>query len=144
MTQAQKDWRRDGVRIVRATALRESLGPSGLGRATVFDFAGPGGNTWIGSVVLPPKTVTGKHHHGHHEIALLVAAGRSEIRWGERLELGAEIGPGDWAYFPPFVPHQERNLSESETLHFIVVRNDSERIAVALPGDVVDKPEIVA
>lgn len=144
MTQAAKDWRREGVRIVRATALTEALGPTGLGRATVYDFAAPGGATWIGSVVLPPKTVTGLHHHGHHEIALCVAAGRSEIRWGERLEFAAEIGPGDWAYFPPFVPHQERNVSDSETLHFLVVRNSSDRIAVALPGEVVETPEVVA
>lgn len=144
MTEGPKDWRCEGVRIVRATALQEALGPSGLGRATVYDFATSGGATWIGSVVLPPMAVTGMHHHGHHEIALLVAAGRSEIRWGERLEFGAEIGPGDWAYFPPQVPHQERNVSDSETVHFIVVRNASERIAVPLPGEVADEPEIVA
>jgi uncharacterized RmlC-like cupin family protein len=138
-----KDWRSEGVRIVRAAALQGALGPSGLGRATVFDFAAPGGKTWIGSIVLPAGAVTGLHHHGHHEIAVLVAAGRSEIRWGERLEFAAEIGPGDWAYFPPFVPHQELNLSDSETLHFVVVRNDSERIVVALDGAVAEKPEMV-
>jgi len=144
MTQDGKDWRSEGVRIVRAAGLQEALGPSGLGRATVFDFAAPGGATWIGSVVLPPAAATGLHHHGHHEIALCVAAGRSEIRWGERLEFAAEIGPGDWAYFPPFVPHQERNVSDSETLHFLVVRNAQERIAVPLPGEVAEAPETVA
>lgn len=144
MSTTPKDWRNEGVRIVRAAALQAALGPSGLGRATVFDFAGAGGPTWIGSVVLPPGAVTGMHHHGHHEIALCVAAGRSEIRWGERLEFGAVIEPGDWAYFPPFVPHQERNVSDREALHFLVVRNSPERIAVLLPGEVAETPEAVA
>lgn len=139
-------WRTEGVRVVRASDLTAAqTAPGAGGRATVFAFGDAGGQgTWIGSVVLRPGLKTGAHHHGHHEIALYVEAGRSEIRWGDRLEFAAEIGPGDWAYFPPYVPHQERNLSDNETLHFIVVRNASERIAVPLPGEVAEVPEIVA
>jgi len=138
-------WRNDGVRVIRASELAAAqVEPGARGRATVFEFSDAGGRgTWIGSVVLPPGLETGAHHHGHHEIALCVAAGRSEIRWGERLEFAAEIGPGDWAYFPPYVPHQERNISASEPLHFLVVRNDLERIAVPLPCDVAETPELV-
>jgi uncharacterized RmlC-like cupin family protein len=58
--------------------------------------------------------------------------GHSELRWGERLEFSARIGPGDFAYFAPYVPHQERNTSTDEPVDFLVVRSDSERIVVAL------------
>ncbi len=127
---------RDGVTVVRAQALDTTLhAPSGTGRATAFDFTGTGGNqTWIGTVTLKPNAKTGAHHHGRHEVAIYVISGRSEIRWGERLEYVANIGPGDFVYFTPYVPHQELNPSDREAVDFLVVRSDSERIVIALDG----------
>ena len=118
--------------------------PSGTGRATAFDFAGTGGKeTWIGAVTLPPGAKTGAHHHGRHEVAVYVVKGRSEIRWGERLEFAAEVGPGDFVYFAPYVPHQELNLDAGETLDFVVVRSDNEGIVVKLDIVPVERPEMV-
>ena len=127
-------WRADGVRVVRGAALDAVLRePSGSGRVTAFDFTGIGGReTWIGAVALPPNAKTGAHHHGRHEVAIYVVKGRSEIRWGERLEFATEAGPGDFVYFAPYVPHQERNLDAHAAVHFLVVRSDGERIAVKL------------
>ena len=56
--------------------------------------------------------------------------GRSEIRWGERLEFAADVGPGDFVYFAPYVPHQELNPDDSETADFVVVRSDNEKSSV--------------
>ena len=134
---------RDGVRVMRAQALGKAM--LGTGRATAFDFTGTGGKeTWIGTVAMQPKAVTGAHHHGRHEVAIYVVKGRSEIRWGERLDFAAEVGPGDFVYFAPYVPHQELNLSDTQTVDFVVVRSDNERIAVTLDVVPVDEPEIVA
>jgi uncharacterized RmlC-like cupin family protein len=117
---------------MRAGRLAEQLA-GGRGRATAFDFAGSGGTrTWIGTVHLEPSAKTGAHHHGRHEVAVYVVSGRSEIRWGERLEFAAEIGPGDFAYFAPHVPHQERNVSATEAVQFVVVRSDNEGIRIDL------------
>ena len=142
MTEAMK-WRNDGVRVVRAGALDEAMrGPGGTGRATAFDFTGAGGRaTWIGTVTLQPKANTGPHHHGRHEVAVYVVKGRSEIRWGDRLEFAAEVGPGDFVYFTPYVPHQEANCSASETVDFVVVRSDDEKIVVKLDAMSVEEPE---
>ena len=135
-------WRTDGVTVVRAESLNTAM--SGTGRATAFDFAGSGGQeTWIGTVSLQPSAKTGAHHHGRHEVAVYVVKGRSQIRWGERLEFAAEVGPGDFVYFAPFVPHQELNLDASETLDFVVVRSDNERIVVKLDTVPVEQPETV-
>jgi uncharacterized RmlC-like cupin family protein len=81
---------------------------------------------------------TGPHHHGRHEVAIYVVKGRSEIRWGERLECAAEVGQGDFVYFTPFVPHLEFNIDASETVDFVVVRSDNEKIVVNL--DVAGRP----
>ncbi len=139
------NWRTDGVRVVRATSLDAAMrGPSGTGRATAFDFTGSGGKeTWIGTVTLPPNANTGAHHHGRHEVAVYVVKGRSEIRWGEWLEFAAEVGPGDFIYFAPHVPHQERNLGTSETVDFLVVRSDNDRIVIKLDVAPAEPPETV-
>jgi uncharacterized RmlC-like cupin family protein len=136
---------RSGVTVVRAAAIdRIARGPAGSGRATAVDFAGTGGRaTWIGVVTLQPNAATGAHHHGRHEVAVYVVRGRGRIRWGARLEFAAEIGPGDFVYFAPHVPHQEENLAAGETLDFVVVRSDSERIAIAVDSVPVEPPEML-
>jgi len=119
-------------------------GPSGSGRATAFDFAGTGGReTWVGTVTLQPNAKTGAHHHGRHEVAIYVVKGRSQIRWGEQLEFAAEVAAGDFVYFAPFVPHQEFNIDASETVDFVVVRSDNEKIVVNLDVVPVERPEAV-
>src|ERR1700732_3813557 len=131
-------WRTDGVTVVRAAAML------GKGRATAFDFTGTGGReTWIGTVTMQPNAKTGAHHHGRHEVAIYVVEGRRQIRWGERLEYAAEVGPGDFVYFAPYVPHQELNLDADETLDFVVVRSNNKGIAVDLDIVPVEQPETV-
>ncbi len=139
------DWR-DGVRIVRGAAVaREMRDPGGIGRATAAQFIGGGaGNVWIGTVTLAPGASTGAHHHAQHEVLIQVMHGTAEIRWGERLEFACTIGPGDFAYFVPHVPHQERNPNASEPVDFLVVRTDAARLAVKLAVDPVAIPETVA
>ena len=137
---------RDGVKVVRAASLAAIMGGvSGTGRATAFDFAGTGGQqTWIGRVTLKPGAKTGAHHHGRHEVTVYVISGRTQIRWGDRLEFAAEVAEGDFVYFTPYVPHQELNLSASETVEFLVVRSDNEKIVVNLNVTPIDYPETVS
>jgi uncharacterized RmlC-like cupin family protein len=141
----RKQWS-DGVRIVRGKSLAEAMRhPSTGGRATAFDFASTGSRgTWIGTVILQPNAMTGAHHHGRHEVAIYVIGGRSEIRWGERLEYVTDVEPGDFVYFAPYVPHQERNPSASEAVQFLVVRTDNERIVVTLDTVPTEQPQAVS
>ncbi len=138
-----RDWRNDGVRVVRAAAQRLALA-SGRGRATAFDFAGTGGSKiWMGTVTMQPNGRTGAHHHDTHEVALYVNKGRSQIRWGEHLEYVTEVGPGDFVYFAPGVPHEELNPDPSEVVEFVVVRSDNSAIRIALDVEAVSHPETV-
>jgi uncharacterized RmlC-like cupin family protein len=133
-----KDRWKYGVSVMRAGSLH------GKGRATAFDFDGTGGTkTWIGVVTMEPGACTGAHDHGVHEVAFYVAKGRSEIRWGERLQYSADVGPGDFAYFMPQVPHQERNLSDHDTVEFVVVRSDGAGYVTELDVVPAEHPEAV-
>jgi uncharacterized RmlC-like cupin family protein len=122
----------DGIIVVRANSLVSDRDvPSATGRVTVFNFDGTGGTqTWIGVVSLQPGAKTGAHHHGRHEVAIYVTKGHSQIRWGEQLEFATEVSAGDFVYFAPYVPHQEINSDENESVDFLVVRSDDERIVV--------------
>jgi uncharacterized RmlC-like cupin family protein len=132
------------VVVARGTSLAEVHSKAVLTRATAFDFIGSGGQcTWIGTVSIAPNARTGAHHHGRHEVAVYVASGRSEIRWGEKLEFATEVAEGDFVYFAPYVPHEERNLDSSQAVNFVVVRSDNERISVPLPLTPVEPPEKV-
>ena len=139
------NWRTDGVTVARAGTLKAAMGgPSGTGRATAVEFTGTGGQkTWIGTVTLPPKAKTGAHHHGRHEVGVYVVQGRCQIRWGERLEYAAEVGPGDFVYFAPYVPHQELNLDADERLDLVVVRSDNEKIVVNVDVTPAEPPETI-
>jgi uncharacterized RmlC-like cupin family protein len=73
-----------------------------------------------------------------------VISGRSEIRWGDGLRFAAEVAAGDFVYFSPHIPHQERNLSGETAVEFLVARSDNEKIAVSLDIVPVEHPELVA
>jgi uncharacterized RmlC-like cupin family protein len=94
-------------------------------------------------VTLPPKERTGAHHHDTHEVAVYVSKGRSRIRWGEHLEYATEVGPGDFVYFAPGVPHEEVNPDPDEAVDFVVVRSDNSGIRVDLDIEPVGQPETV-
>jgi uncharacterized RmlC-like cupin family protein len=90
-----------------------------------------------------PNARTGAHHHGHLESIIYVVRGRARMRWGERLEFTAEAEAGDFIFVPPYVPHQEINALEGETLECVVVRSDQEAVVVNLDIEPVEKPEAV-
>jgi uncharacterized RmlC-like cupin family protein len=53
------------------------------------------------------------------------------------------MGPGDFVYFAPLVPHQEINLSADQALDFVVVRSNNEGISVGLDIVPAEQPEAI-
>jgi len=140
---AHTDWREHGVRIVRAGELdRNTPQTPGMDRAAAITRAQVGANKlWAGTVHIHPGAKTGAHHHGELESVIYVVRGRARMRWGDRLELTAEAGAGDFIYVPPYVPHQEMNASRDEGLECVVVRSGQEPIVVNLDIAAAEPPE---
>lgn len=128
------DWKRHGIRIVRAGELNSNTPQTpGMTRAAAINHASAGANKlWAGTVVVEPNAKTGAHHHGELETVLYVVKGRARFRWGEHLEFVDEAGPGDFIYVPPFVPHQEINADPASPVECVVVRSGQEPIVVNL------------
>jgi len=124
MSEPPRDWKFDGVRVVRAC----DLDP----------------NTPQTPVTIEPDAKTGAHHHGELESVIYVVRGRARMRWGDALEYTAEAGPGDFIFVPPFVPHQEINASPDEPLACVLVRSGQEPVVVNLDLGAVAEPQTVS
>ena len=141
-----RDWRLDGVRVVRAGELDPNTPQTpGMSRAAAITTARAGAEKlWAGTVVIEPDAKTGAHHHGPVESVIYVVSGRARMRWGERLEFVAEAGPGDFIFVPPYVPHQEINALSDAPLSCVLVRSGQEPVVVNLElDDVEERPEHV-
>jgi uncharacterized RmlC-like cupin family protein len=104
-----------------------------MSRAAAITYARAGAQKiWAGTVTIHPNAKTGAHHHGELESVIYVVKGKARMRWGEKLELMAEAGPGDFIYVPPYVPHQEINASPTEPLDCVVVRSGQEPTDAAI------------
>ena len=141
----QRDWREDGVRVVKGDALDPNTPQTaGMSRAAAISKATAGAEKlWAGTVTIEPDAKTGAHHHGALESVIYVVKGRARMRWGDRLEYVAEAGPGDFIFVPPFVPHQEINADPDEPLACVLVRSGQEPVVVNLDIKPVEAPEAV-
>jgi len=145
MTQAEPRWKHDGVRVIAADQLDPNTAQTpGMNRAAAIDFARAGAQKlWAGTVSIHAGAKTGAHHHGPLESVIYVVRGKARMRWGESLEFTAEAGPGSFIFVPPWVPHQEINASDDETLECVLVRSDGQATAINRDIEPVEKPQTV-
>ena len=87
---------------------------------------------WAGVMLVEPNTASSVHHHGPLETVVYMVSGQSKVRWGSRLEHEVDLEPGDFLFIPPFVPHQEINLSPDQHTEWVVVRGGQEAVVVNL------------
>jgi uncharacterized RmlC-like cupin family protein len=76
-------------------------------------------------IVVPPGGVADAHLHDGYETAIYQLSGRVETRYGDGLAESVVTGAGDFLFIPPGVPHQPRNLSDTEPATAVVARNDA-------------------
>ncbi|MFJ7728483.1 cupin domain-containing protein [Neobacillus sp. NPDC097160] len=108
------------VSIVRASDLTELTNQTKhMPRRTAVQAP----NLWIGRVTGEPAMDSGAHHHGEAETAGFIISGNTRLLHGERYEDYVEYEPGDFLRVPPYLPHIERNVSNSETVEFLTARN---------------------
>jgi uncharacterized RmlC-like cupin family protein len=145
MSEARRDWRDDGVKVIPSSALDTNTAQTpGMNRAAAITHARAGAEKlWAGTVVIHPDARTGAHHHGHVESVIYVVSGKARMRWGEQLEYTAEAGPGDFIFVPPYVPHQEINAAPDAELSCVLVRSGQDPVVVNLELDAVEDPEHV-
>ncbi len=86
-------------------------------------------------VVVPPGAQSDPHYHDGFEKAIYQLSGRVETRYGDGLRESVVTEAGDFLFVPPGVPHQARNLSETEPAVAIIARNDADEQERVVPYD---------
>ncbi|MER3434627.1 MAG: cupin [Leptolyngbya sp. ERB_1_1] len=86
-------------------------------------------------VIMPPGAIAQPHFHPEHETALYLLKGRVEVHYGEGLKHSQVCEAGDFVFTPPGVPHQPRNLSETEPVCILTARNDPDEQEKLVPYD---------
>jgi uncharacterized RmlC-like cupin family protein len=96
------------------------------------------GSTGIGMnvVVIPPGAAAEPHYHDGFETAIYLLSGRVETRYGDGLRQVSVNEAGDFLFIPAGVPHQPRNLSDTEPARALVARNtpNEQESVVAYPA----------
>ena len=87
-------------------------------------------------VVIPPGATAKAHVHKGYESAIYLMQGRVETRYGDGLKKSVVNEAGDFIFIPADVPHEPRNLSDTEPAIAIVVRNapDEQEHVIAYPS----------
>jgi uncharacterized RmlC-like cupin family protein len=89
-------------------------------------------------VVIPPKASANAHIHKGYETAVYLVQGKVETRYGAGLRKSVINVAGDFIFIPANVPHQPRNLSDTEPAIAIVARtdaNEQESVELYKPTD---------
>lgn len=90
-------------------------------------------------VIIPPGGQADAHYHDGFESAVYLLQGRVETRYGRGLRKSIINQAGDFIYIPPNVPHQPRNLSQTEPAMAIVARNDPNEQESVVPYTLSEK-----
>lgn len=87
-------------------------------------------------VVIPPGVTAQAHYHEGFETAIYLLHGSVLTRFGQDLEHEVLNVAGDFLFIPPDVPHEPRNVSNTETAIALVTRNDpnEQESVVLVPG----------
>jgi uncharacterized RmlC-like cupin family protein len=87
-------------------------------------------------IVVPPGAVADAHYHDGYETAIYQLSGRVETRYGPGLAETVVTEAGDFVFIPAGVPHQPRNLSDTEPATAVVARNDAREGERVVPYEV--------
>src|SRR5438874_13143846 len=122
MCHSYAHWCSSGVRILRPDELDDATAQTlGMHRRAAVTTKRTGATTlWAGTVTIEPAAKTGAHHHGDLESVIYVVSGLARIRWGDRRELVAQAGAGDFIYVAPCVPRRAADSSAGARVRFVV------------------------
>jgi uncharacterized RmlC-like cupin family protein len=74
---------------------------------------------------IPPGGVAYAHIHVGFEVMLYILQGRVRHEYGPDCSLAIDNEAGDFIFIAPGIPHEVRNLSETEPVVAVVARSDA-------------------
>jgi len=75
-------------------------------------------------LTIPPGGRAKAHLHEHHETAIYVISGESEMWYGENLSQHLVVKAGEFLYIPAGMPHLPANMSKTDPCTAVIARTD--------------------
>lgn len=75
-------------------------------------------------LTIPPGGRAKAHLHEHHETAIYVISGKSEMWYGDNLSEYMIVKSGEFLYIPAGMPHLPGNRSQTEPCIAVIARTD--------------------
>jgi uncharacterized RmlC-like cupin family protein len=92
-------------------------------------------------VTFPPGERARPHLHEHHETAIYILSGQSEMWYGEQLQHYLTADAGDFLHIPAEMPHLPGNRSQTEPCVALIARTDpNEQESVVLLPELNEVP----
>jgi uncharacterized RmlC-like cupin family protein len=115
-----------GEQTLRVTRAGEAAGETAQ-TAAAHRITGVGKTTgatkiWFGRVATGAGEWSGAHHHGEAETGGYVLSGHGRIYYGEDYKEYVDLEEGDFVFVPPYLPHIEGNMSDTEELVWLTTR----------------------
>lgn len=115
---------RDGISVIRAS--ETSRGWNGIRYKTGMSAKNVGARELSMNVAtIPPSGVAYAHVHVGFEVMLYILEGRVRHEYGEGLNRTVDNQAGDFLFIEPGVPHEVRNLSDTDPVVAVVARSDA-------------------
>jgi uncharacterized RmlC-like cupin family protein len=118
------------IQALKADALSEAPSTPGITRNLAFK----GEEKVVLRVRTIPKTISGWHHHGDHEVCGYVVSGSARFESGPGGKDAVSVGPGDFFRVPPHTVHREINPSADEGQEMVLFLNGSGPLVVNVDG----------
>ncbi len=113
----------DGCRVVRGG--EGYHGAQGLAYSAGISAQSAGASgLCLHTLTIPPGGRAKAHLHAHHESAIYMVSGESEMWWGADLAHHEVLRAGDFVHIPAGVPHLPGNRSATEPAFAVVARTD--------------------
>lgn len=114
----------DGILSVRASTLHRSW--NNIRYKTGLSAKNVGARQLSMNVAtIPPGGVAYAHVHVGFEVMLYILEGRVRHEYGPDCALSIDNEAGDFIFIEPGIPHEVRNLSDTEPVVAVVARSDA-------------------
>lgn len=114
----------DGISVLRAS--ETTRGWNGIRYKTGLSAKNVGARQLSMNVAtIPPGGVAFAHVHVGFEVMLYILEGRVRHEYGEGLTKSVDNRAGDFLFIEPGVPHEVRNLSDTDPVVAVVARSDA-------------------
>lgn len=114
----------DGVLVLRGSGT--TRGWNGIRYKTGLSAKNvPAKKLSMNVATIPPGGVAYAHIHVDFEVMLYILEGRVRHEYGEGLTRSVDNVAGDFIFIEPGVPHEVRNMSDTDPVVAVVARSDA-------------------